>query len=44
MITKLQKQGYVDYTAYKGSKSDEGKAAARQAACCVIILCGKCSS
>lgn len=43
MITKLQKQGYVDYTAYKGSKMTR-KAAARLDACCVIILCGKCSS
>ena len=27
MITKLQKQGYVDYTAYKGSKMTRTPAA-----------------
>ena len=46
MIMKLQKEGYVDYTAYKGSKmTEEGKEGSRQAFpfSCVVgsIPCGK---
>ncbi|MFR6110964.1 MAG: metal-dependent transcriptional regulator [Dialister invisus] len=45
MIMKLQKEGYVDYTAYKGSKMTRREGGSRQAFpfSCVVgsIPCGK---
>ena len=40
MIMKLQKEGYVDYTAYKGSKMAR-KGRRKQASFSVFMRCGK---
>lgn len=43
MIVKLQKEGYIDYTAYKGSRLTE-KGASPRPACSATTACGKSSS